>query len=379
MRCRFIRHPAVAGCLRWLWLSLPLWLLALPARADIDCWMDAEHPRTGDNLSATDTRVQPLRRALQEVNALLRRMPELQALPRTRLRSSWQIGGQWTAPARAANFLLRDHRESMWVGRCGVLTGADRLEPHASIVISFNAPHSVFVSEVPDVKDEQLQAWREEPVTGQVQGRPLYGGHMLVFTSTGRLPWVPVTTAEYLDFTERDLTRRRAEAQANRQAADAAATPEANEAVLQRVADGLRKTNPAQAEALIAQIRAQDAQARTAAAAADARRRARPGVDDDPYGTMLQRLRVWRSGLSAQQLLAQARLGYNGLQPADVPPERFAPLAKPDPSFAWSPNAPSRPQVLKISVRGNDEFAAPMQRVLQALDTAALQALVQPR
>lgn len=379
MRCRFMHYPAVAGGLRALCLSLPLVLLALPARADIDCWMDAEHQRTADNLSVTDIRVQALRRAVQEVNALLRRMPELQTLPRTRLRSSWQIGGQWTAPARSASFLLRDHRESMWVGRCGVLTGADRLEPRAGIVVSFNAPHSVFVSDVPEVKDEQLQAWREEPVTGQVQGRPLYGGHMLVFTSTGRVPWVPVTTAEYLDFTERDLTRQRAEARANQQTADAASTPEANEAMLQRVADGLRKTNPAQAEALIAQIRAQNAQARTAAEAADARRRARPGVDDDPYGTMLQRLRAWRTGLSAQQLLAQARLGYNGLQPADVPPERFALLAKPDPAFAWDTAAPSRPQVLKISVRGNNEFATPMQRVLQALDTAALQALVQPR
>ena len=67
----------------------------------------------------------------------------------------------------------------------------------AAIVVQINAPTAFFESPHAELRDEQLQAWREVPATGQVQGVTLYGGRQLVFTRGGRLPWVPVTTAEY--------------------------------------------------------------------------------------------------------------------------------------------------------------------------------------
>ena len=355
-------------------LALALW--ATRATAQIDCWMDAEHPQTADGLPVTHARVAPLRRALHELNAILHRQPELHALPRTRLRSSWQIGGQWNEPARAASFLLRDHRESTWRGTCDVVKGADRLGPHAAIVVFVNAPQSFFESAAPELKDERLQAWREVPATGSIKGHTLYGGHMLVFTRNGRLPWVPVTTAEYLDFTERDLTRQQDEAHASQQAARKASEPEAEEATLQRIADGLRKVDPAQAEKLIAEIRAQHARARAHAEATAARRRNNPALDDSPWQTMLQRVRAFRAGLAPAQLAAQARLGLNGLQPTQGPPERYPLLVKPDPAFPWDRTAPARVQMLKVSVSGGDRFEGPMQKVLQSLDIEALQGLV---
>ena len=211
-------------------LALAAALAALPARADIDCWMDAPHPQTADGLPSRHARVAPLQNAVQQINALLHRQPALQALPRSRLRSSWQLSGQWDLPARGAHFLLREHRESMWVGRCDVNKNADRLDPKASIVIQVNHADTFFVSTVPELRDEQLTAYREELPTGDVQGRTLYGGHMLVFTANGRLPWVPVTVAEYLDFTERDLTRRHAETRAALAQQQAAMAPEARDA-----------------------------------------------------------------------------------------------------------------------------------------------------
>ncbi len=131
----------------------------------------------------SDPTVAALRRTLHALHALLHARPELHALPRTRLRSSWQIGGQWDAPARPAHFLLRDHRESVWVaGRCAVVAGADRVGPLAIIVANVSAPHAFFDSDVPELKDHQFAAWRELPVTGTLRGRPVFGGRMLVFT-----------------------------------------------------------------------------------------------------------------------------------------------------------------------------------------------------
>lgn len=351
-----------------------------PAVAQIDCWADAEHARTADLQAVNNPAVAPLRRALHALNALLHARPELHALPRTRLRSSWQIGGQWDAPTRPAHFLVRDHRESVWVaGRCDVVAGADRIGPLASIVVSVNAPHAFFESEVPELRDEQFAAWRELPITGSLRGRPVFGGHMLVFTRNGRLPWVPVTTAEYLDFTERDLQRRLEEARVDEAAAHAAAAPDAQDAMLARVAEGLRRTDPANAERLIAEIRAQNAQARAGDAAAQAKRRSRPGVDEAPLETMLRRVRAWRAGLSAAQLAAPARLGVNGLHPADVPVERHPRLAKPDPAFPCDRVNPAHAQMVKIEVRGVEQFERPMQRVMETLDLDALEALVRAR
>lgn len=348
-----------------------------PAFAQVDCWIDAEHPRTADMKLVADPAVASLRRTLHALNALLHVRPELQVQPRARLRSSWQIGGQWDAPARPAHFLVRDHGESVWVaGRCDVVAGADRIGPLASIVASVNAPHAFFESEVPELKDDRLVAWRELPVTGSVRGRPVFGGHTLVFTRNGRLPWVPVTAAEYLDFTERDLQRKLDEAHADAGVARAAALPAAQEDILARVAEGLRRTDPANAERLIAEIRAQHAQASAGEAAALARRRSQPGIDEVPLEMMLRRVRAWRASLNAAQLATQARLGVNGLHPTEVPLERYPRLAKPDPAFPWDRTRPAHAQMLNLEVRGADRFEQPMQRVLQALDLDALEALL---
>src|SRR5512139_2988963 len=104
---------------------LTLLVTSTPAIAQIDCWIDAEHPKTADLKAVSDPAVAPMRSMLHALNAILHAQPELHALPPTRLRSSWQIGGQWDTPARPAHFLLRDHRESMWVpGKCAVVAGA---------------------------------------------------------------------------------------------------------------------------------------------------------------------------------------------------------------------------------------------------------------
>ncbi|MFO1252047.1 MAG: hypothetical protein U1E77_13170, partial [Inhella sp.] len=227
--------------------------------------------------------------------------------------------------------------------------------------------------------DEQLQAWHAPQASGQLQGHTLWDRHLLVFSRDGRLPWVPLSTAEYLDARERALRAQQQEAQAAQQAAQKAAAPAEQEAMLQRMAEGLRRTNPAQAEQLIAEIRAQQAQAQAALAAAEDKRRRNPAIDADPLGTMLAKLRAFRASLTPSQLAAQAREGWDGLQPAGFDEQRFPLLVKLDPNWPWDTRRPAAPQLLMLSLRGNGEFEAPMQRVLQGLDLAAWQALVQGR
>ncbi|MBV8034352.1 hypothetical protein [Roseateles sp.] len=348
---------------------------AVPARAAIDCWMDAPHPQTADRLPSMHASVAPLQQALQRLNAQLHRQTALQALPSSRLRSSWQIAGQWALPARGAHFLLRDHRESMWLGRCDVVKGADRLPPRASIVVQVNQPEAFFATAVPELRDEQFSAWREVFPTAQVQGRPLYGGHMLVITADGRLPWVPVTTADYLDFTERDLMRRHVEARAALASQQVAMAPAAREADIQRVVEGMRRVDPAQALRLEQELRASLAAEARAIESAAARRGSR-GLDDDPIGRQLDKLRAYRKRLGAAALAAQARLGLNGLRDDAHPAERYPALVRPDPDYPWDRLHPSRPQMLMVSVRGTGEFELPMAEVLGQLDIVALEALV---
>ena len=360
--------------------ALILVLLPPPAAAAIDCWVDAEHPVTGDQRPVNDPAVAPVRQALHTVNAVLHAQRELHELPRTRLRSSWQVGGLWDGPARSGHLLVRDHRESMWLrDRCDVNPQADRLGPMAAVVVAINAPTSFFESEHAELRDDQLQAWRELPATGQLNGYTLYGGRQLVFTRGGRLPWVAVTTAEYVDFTLREL-QRRAEDEAKARAGLPRARRHGRARGLRRRpgAEGggaMRRVDPAAAEKMGVELRAQQRASREADARA-ARRRVAAGVDTNPVQTMIRRVISWRASLSPQQLAAPALLGLNGLHDDGVPLDRYPRLVKPDPNFPWDRSHPGRPQMLKITIDGGDLFAAPMQRVLQRLDLKALQALV---
>lgn len=167
------------------------------------CWIDAEHPKTADNLAVSDPRVAPMRATARRINALIHANATFAALPHVRLRTRWQISGETGAPARGLWLQARDHRQPMWVGECGVLEGADRWPPQASIVVQVNQTQDLF-NGPPEIRDGQLTAWREPVVKGAVGGHPLYHGWLLVFTASGRPPWVAVTQAEYLDAVERD-------------------------------------------------------------------------------------------------------------------------------------------------------------------------------
>lgn len=193
------------------WAPLYGLLLAawLPGPAAAICWISAEHGKSADLIPITDARIAPMRSLAHRVHALVQANAAMHTLPDVRLRSRWSISGAVGAPARALWYQARDHRREFWAGECGVVDGADRVPPRASVVVHVNATSDLF-NGPPEIDDEGLRAWREPPLQGQVQGRPLYHGWMVVLTRSGRPPWVAVTQAEFLDFAEREITRQQA-------------------------------------------------------------------------------------------------------------------------------------------------------------------------
>lgn len=186
-------------------------LLLTAGRAPALCWIDAEHAKTADSMASSDPRVAASRATAHRIHALVKANAAMQSLQDTRVRSRWQIGHGVGGPARSIWYQARDHRRTVWAGDCGVIDGADRLPPKASVVIQVNATSDLF-NGTPELDDEGLRAWREPPVVGHAQGRPLYFGWQLVFTKTGRVPWVPVSQAEFLDFAAREIARQQASA-----------------------------------------------------------------------------------------------------------------------------------------------------------------------
>ena len=290
-------------------IGLAMFLAAGAAQAL--CWIDAEHPKAADNIPTSDPRVATSRQVAQRIHAIIKGNAAMQSMQDTRVRSRWQIGHGAGVPARSIWYQARDHGKSMWVGECGLHENADRLPPKASVVVQVNSTNDLFNSQ-PEINDEGLRAWREPSVVGQAQGRPLYFGWQIVLTQTGRTPWVPVTTAEFLDSASREIERQHA--------ANGGAFWVTQRAALQR----------------------------------------------------------YRTSLSPAALAAQARNGWVWQHP-DVPIERYPLLVKLDPSFPWDRTNPQRPQMISVSIQGLEEHMQTMQRVVQTMDLAAFEALVQSR
>jgi hypothetical protein len=192
------------------------------------------------------------------------------------------------------------------------------------------------------VRDGQLMAFAEPERIGQVGKYPLYRGQWIVLTFDGRVPWVPVTMAEYLAFEERRLIEAEAEVDANVAAAEAGAGT-FDEAALGEVYEEMKKVDPAQAEqfrAMMAEVKQEVARAVAAA----------PPVVN-AYTNALADLRALRSSLSPSELEEQAREGYTSLAPL-VPFDRMPRLVKLDPSLPRDPENPNRIRSMEIHFSG---------------------------
>lgn len=85
-----------------------------------------------------------------------------------------------------------------------------------------------------------------------------------------------------------------------------------------------------------------------------------------------------RATLDAAALAAPARAGWVWQHPG-VPAERWPLLVKLDPAFPWDRARPQRAQIITLKIQGADAQAATMQRVLNTIDLAAFESMLQAR
>nr|AGD93286.1 hypothetical protein orf508 [uncultured bacterium]AGD93327.1 hypothetical protein orf508 [uncultured bacterium] len=354
--------------------SLLLAALVPVAEARAACWIVRERPATADQLPIADPRVAGARAAARAMNAVLEGNAALKGLPEVRLRSTWQITGHprstpWTP--YGFHLILWAHPKTVWgEGDCTLIPQADRVDPRAAIVVQANTVHSTLTQQNSGVRDEQLEAFIEPEQIGTIGQRPVYRGQMIVLTFDGRLPWVPVTTAEYLAFEERRLTRAIAEVERNT-AETNAKTGKYDDSGPRQIYETMKKTDPAEAEKFWAMIQGVKAQAAKDAAAAA---KAPPVVN--PYVTQLEDLRVLRASLTPAQLQAQAREGYTSKAP--VRPAGTLPrLVKMDPVFPWDRANPNRIRMMEIHFSGaGAPYDAMMRQAVETLDWPAIEALL---
>lgn len=316
-----------------------------------------------------------MERLASDINAVFHKNRTLTALldgdEPVRLRTRASIASSYPADGTRPLWMqFREHRKEMWLGGCSVNENSERLEPRASIVVHVDAPDQILERRA--LYDDQLTAWVEPPITGTAAGRPVYFGWLVVLSSNGQVPWMPVSMDEYLQFQERELLR----------AADAAAkvnraTQRQDDAAVDKqllaVYENMKKFDPAAAEKMLADARAQ---LRTALPAA--RRNAESGtqISED----RLTALRTFRASLRPDQLRGQARQGwYQRLSEEEL--LRLPLLVKVNP--AWSKadgeTGPYRgPKLIGLLIQGKGPFEAAMQEVMQTLDYGALERLLAP-
>jgi hypothetical protein len=344
------------------------------ADARAACWIERERPTTADQLPIADSRVAGMRAAARAMDDVLERNAAVRGLPEVRIRSTWQVTGHpRRLPGTPYGFhlVLWAHPKYVWgPGECDVIPQADRVDPNAAIVVQANSVRSTLTQQDSYVRDEQLEAFIEPEQIGKVGRYPVYRGQSIVLTFDGRVPWVPLSTEEYLDFEERRLSRDVAEIDQNIAETNAKVGKYDDTGPLE-VYEAMKKTNPEEAEKLLAVIQAAKAQAaRDAAAAATAPPIVNAAVQD------LEALRALRASLTPAQLRSQAREGYNSKTPRR-PVEALPRLVKMDPAFPWDRANPNRIRMLEIHFSGaGAPYDAMMREAVETFDWGAIEALL---
>lgn len=363
--------PSFFRCTLSVCCALAIFAGAHVARAA--CWVPSiEEQRTGDGVPISAPELRPLRDALRMIDGMAKGSPHLAAMPDTRMRNHLSYAN---GVPRYVYINVKAYAPNTWgPGDCDLIPQADRIGAGGGLHFSINFVDAALPESL--AGDDSLRMYGEPRVSGRIGRFPVYGaepvhrrwGDRVVLTSDGRLPWEPVTVAEYLDWQAREIKRRKsdvAEAAAEAPAIDGAAWREGYEA--------LKAADPAAAEELRKTMEALERdlpkmQSEHAALAAQAS----TGVDAD-----LARLRAYRASLSPTQLAAQARLGAGEYHLARGDETLIRPLVKASTGFGWDRSDPGRIQLIVISWIHNQPYMEDgLRRTFETLDYERLHALL---
>lgn len=330
-------------------LCLAAALAAGPARAAPSCWTaDGRVPRTLEGLPSGHPSLAGIEAGLDAAEALLRADARINAQPDVRIRLFRLIeGGQ----PRLARVAAKAYDHVVWGrGACDLIPQADRIGPVTAVSISFNQPARTLNV----VVDEDGMRGYEAPLPGApIRGWPVWDG-CVVMTPDGRAPWRPMRTA---DWAAAESVRRARALEEHAQALRQALKP-IDEAAMQPAIAQLRRTDPAGAERLVAQMAALRLEQQKRAAAPDPVLQAQRAE--------AEAFEQWRAGLQGAAADAPVRLGQG----------RFGLAAPQEPSGATHPlvrvreTDPRGPALQVVHVCAAPEADA--RAALEALDLGAL-------
>jgi hypothetical protein len=338
---------------------LGLWLFSDTASA-LDCWV----PTLDTTQPAYRRMPLPnLRAVVAAGEQMVRDNPHFKAMPRPiRIRAHYAVGPSY------GSLNVRASQPSVWKGTCDLHSRALDCCADGGINIMVNAPesalHAVYAN------DDELKIFRQPKATGMVAGWPSYEDRVLMSVG-GRLPWLPVTIGEFIDFQERRERAKQAEALARRPKVYGV-----DPAIVQRTYEKMKKSHPAEAEKYLVDMNAQ-------LPALQEQHRKRAERDDQLAAERLAKIQQTRASFTPQQLASQAYHGSGPLNIARPDDSRAYGLVKPDPEFP-DRRDPDRVQLITVftSIVKDDtvlERRDTMQRTKDTLDYARLEKFLQKR
>jgi hypothetical protein len=289
-----------------------------------------------------------------KVSAILKRNPAFLRIPGVRLMVTSYIGYPNAGFGHAVRISAGLYPPNTWQPQCTLTRGPEFFNK-GHVHVTFTGPNEIFYGVSPRLRDDTLTAYAEPTGAVQVGAETYFESIRGVVLAPGRAPaWVPVTTAEWLSFRERE-----AAASVERLTKE---LTEQRSAVERYRADMEREIAQARDEATRTQLRKameeNSAMLRQSAAAgiADLERRHQEAVG------ALQRVRDERTRLSPAQLDAQALVNRT-------------PLVKVNPALAGGSR---RVNLIVVHAVANDRaMDAPLKQAVREMDFSALRTLLE--
>lgn len=187
-----------------------------------DCWVESiENKTTGFGDATATARYAGLRGSLLKADALLKADSAINAIQNVRYQVHRYIGASYHPGAPfSGQAMAYLHKPDMWLGKCGLRSGADIVH-FVEIGVNLNNLRSL---EEPAIGDDALAATKfihQPKHIAERGGYSIYegsaGNRILVMTAGNVPPFVPVTVGEYLDYWHRSLKQEREESRSNMQ------------------------------------------------------------------------------------------------------------------------------------------------------------------
>lgn len=203
-----------------------------------DCWVKTvENPSTGFGEPTGAQRYAAMRARLVKLDAIQRADPVINAIAQVRYQVIRYIDQQLHPGVLAAHSSVWLHTKDNWKGACGLSQNAEQAHV-AALDVRLNDLSMFMHGEPVDQIKRGLVYFEEPRQTGQAGGFPIYDGHVLVMTSGGVAPFVPLTLGEYLDDWHRKLQAERG------QVMEAGAAVKSQEQEALAFARQIEKTDP---------------------------------------------------------------------------------------------------------------------------------------